>query len=39
MLFRSGYLMNNPFEFSGDGRASGWPGDEAMTVILDFEEK
>lgn len=34
-----GYLMNNPFEFAGDGRASGWPGDEAMTVILDFEEK
>jgi hypothetical protein len=34
-----GYLMNNPFEFTGDGRAAGWPGGEAMSITLDFEEK
>jgi hypothetical protein len=34
-----GYLVNNPFEFSTNGAAQGWPGDEAMTVRLEFEEK
>jgi len=34
-----GYLVNNPFEFTGSGRAAGWPGNETMTVILEFEEK
>lgn len=34
-----GYLMNNPFEFAGTGRAFGWPGGETMSVILEFEEK
>jgi hypothetical protein len=34
-----GYLINNPFEFSTAGSAQGWPGDESMTVRLDFEEK
>jgi len=34
-----GYLINNPFEFGGAGRANGWPGNETMTISLDFEEK
>jgi hypothetical protein len=34
-----GYLMNNPFEFTGEGRAAGWPGGESMTVQLEFEER
>ena len=34
-----GYLRNNPFEFMGEGRAVGWPGDETMTVQLEFEER
>ena len=34
-----GYLRNNPFEFTGVGRAVGWPGGETMSVILEFEEK
>jgi len=34
-----GYLQNNPFEFSGVGRAHGWPGNETMTITLEFEEK
>lgn len=35
-----GYLRNNPFEFTGAGRAgSGWPGNETMSVLLEFEEK
>lgn len=34
-----GYLRNNPFEFTSSGRAAGWPGNETMTVILEFEEK
>jgi hypothetical protein len=36
---RYGYLRNNPFEFTGAGRAYGWPGGETMTVTLEFEEK
>jgi hypothetical protein len=35
-----GYLRNNPFEFTGAGRAGdGWPGGETMNVILEFEER
>jgi hypothetical protein len=34
-----GYLINNPFEFAGAGSAGGWPGNEAMSIILEFEEK
>lgn len=35
-----GYLANNPFEFTGAGRAGDWwPGGETMTVILEFEER
>ena len=34
-----GYLRNNPFEFTGVGRAVGWPGGETMSVILELEEK
>lgn len=34
-----GYLKNNPFEFTGAGRAGDWwPGGETMTVLLEFEE-
>lgn len=34
-----GYLINNPFEFTTEGRANGWPGGEQMNVTIDFEEK
>lgn len=35
-----GYLMNNPFEFTGAGRAGPyWPGGETMSVRLEFEER
>lgn len=34
-----GYLKNNPFEFVGGGRAAGWPGDETMSITIEFEEK
>lgn len=35
-----GYLKSNPFEFSGDGPAgSSWPGEETMTISIEFEEK
>ena len=34
-----GYLKNNPFEFVGQSRANGWPGDELWTVTLEFEER
>lgn len=34
-----GYLQNNPFEFSGAGRAGPyWPGAETMTIKLEFEQ-
>lgn len=33
-----GFLKNNPFEFTGAGRAGGWPGGETMTITLEFEE-
>ena len=35
-----GYLKNNPFEFAGASRAGPtWPGEETMTVVLEFEER
>lgn len=35
-----GYLRNNPFEFTGAGRAGeGWPGGETMSVMLEFEQR
>ena len=35
-----GYLRNNPFEFTGAGRAGdAWPGGETMSVMLEFEEQ
>ena len=35
-----GYLRNNPFEFSGAGRAGdGWPGGETMMITLEFEQQ
>lgn len=34
----AGYFMNNPFEFAGDSRAQPFPGDELMTITLEFEE-
>lgn len=34
-----GFLKNNPFEFTGRGRAPSWPGQETMTVTIEFEEK
>ena len=33
-----GYFKNNPFEFSGAGAAGGWPGNEAMSISIEFEE-
>ncbi len=34
-----GYLKNNPFEFTGQGRAGlNWPGGETMVVSIEFEE-
>ena len=34
-----GYLINNPFEFMTRGAAMDWPGDESISVQLEFEEK
>jgi hypothetical protein len=35
-----GYLRNNPFEFTGAGRAGpSWPGNETMSIILEFEQR
>jgi hypothetical protein len=34
-----GYLRNNPFEFTAVSRAKDWPGDETMSVTLEFEER
>jgi hypothetical protein len=35
-----GYLRSNPFEFTGAGRAGpNWPGNETMTIQLEFEER
>jgi len=33
-----GYLTNNPFEYTGSGRAVDFPGNETMDVTLSFEE-
>ena len=33
-----GYLINNPFEYTGSGKAEGFPGDETMDITLEFEE-
>jgi hypothetical protein len=33
-----GYLKNNPFEFVGGGKALPWPGNETMTILIEFEE-
>lgn len=32
-----GYFVSNPFEFSADARAGGWPGGEAVSITLTFE--
>lgn len=35
-----GYLRNNPFEFTGAGKAgSNWPGRETMSIFLEFEQR
>ena len=33
-----GYMTINPIEMSGAGRAGGWPGGEAYTMVLQIEE-
>ena len=33
-----GYLTVNPFEAQGEGRAGGWPGNEAYGFTLQLEE-
>lgn len=33
-----GYLINNPFEHAGSGRAVDFPGGETMDITLEFEE-
>jgi len=33
-----GYLINNPFEHAGSGRAVNFPGGETMDITLEFEE-
>lgn len=34
-----GYLINNPFESAGSGRAVDFPGGETMDITLEFEER
>ena len=34
-----GYITINPFESTGDGRAGGWPSNEACTFSISFEER
>jgi hypothetical protein len=36
---RVGYLINNPFEYTGAGKAEGFPGNELMEITLSFEEE
>lgn len=36
---RVGYITINPIEFSGAGRADGWPSGEACTFTIQLEEK
>jgi len=33
-----GYFMNNPFELTGSAGAANFPGNETMTVTIEFEE-
>ncbi|MHA1935876.1 MAG: hypothetical protein ACW97A_11385 [Candidatus Thorarchaeota archaeon] len=33
-----GYLVNNPFESTGGGKAVNFPGGEVMDLTLEFEE-
>jgi len=33
-----GYFKSDPFEFQGDSRAGGWPGNELVTISIEFEE-
>lgn len=33
-----GYIQNNPIELTGEALASNFPGNETMTVSIDFEE-
>lgn len=35
----TGKMVMNPVEFAGNGRAGGWPGDEAYIVTLELIEK
>ena len=34
-----GYITLNPIEFVGEGRAGGWPGNEAYSFQLQLEER
>jgi len=34
----NGYLINNPFEFTGSGRAVDWPEGETMGITIELEE-
>jgi len=34
-----GFVTNNPFELIGEGRANDWPGNESVSITLEFEEK
>lgn len=36
---RVGWIVLNPVEFSGEGRAESWPGGEAYRFDLQLEEK
>ena len=33
-----GYIINNPVEFTANGKAEGWPGGETYLVTIEFEE-
>lgn len=33
-----GYIRNNPFEFIGEASAEGWPGNETVSITIEFEE-
>jgi hypothetical protein len=34
-----GFVRNNPFEFIGEGVAVDWPGNESVSITIEFEEK
>lgn len=38
-IARVGWITINPVEFAGEGRAGGWPGDEAYSVTIHLEER